>query len=213
MTGSLGIAFPGQWTTDERAERDGDAGLMLRAGQDDVAAFAELYDRHRNGVYNQLYALVRDHHTAEDLCQEVFFRVYRYRRTYQPRARFETWLFCITRRVGLNALRACRRLRRRLTCASDLPGIVARTLEWHTESVVEPLDQCLLRQERSAQVHAALSRLPEQQRTVVVLQHFQQCGYAEIASRLQLSHRSVKRHVVRARRNLQRLLVSEAIQD
>ena len=213
MTGALVMAFPSHRIADEGAERDGDAALMLRAGQDDVAAFAELYERHRNGVYNQLDALVRDHHTAEDLCQEVFFRVYRYRRTYQPRARFATWLFCLTRRVGLNALRARRRLRRRLTCVSDLRGFAAHPNEWHTESVVEPPDQCLLRQERSAQVHAALSRLPEQQRTVVVLQQFQQCGYAEIASRLQLSHRSVKRHVVRARQNLQRLLVSEITQD
>ena len=213
MTGFAKRGFPSRRTTDEGAERDGDAGLMLRAAQNDVAAFAKLYERHRNGVYNQLYALVRDHHTAEDLCQEVFFRVYRYRRTYQPRARFATWLFCLTRRVGLNALRARRRLRRRLTCASDLPGIAARTLEWHTGSAVDTPDQCLLRQERSARVHAALSRLPEQQRTVVVLQQFQQCGYAEIASRLQLSHRSVKRHVVRARQNLHRLLVSEITQD
>lgn len=53
----------------------------------------------------------------------------------------------------------------------------------------------------------------DRQRSAVILQQLQQQSYAEIAIELQLSHRSVKRHVARARRNLQRLLIAETIQD
>ena len=84
---------------DKSSELDEGAALMLRLGEGDVAAFDRLHERYGGRVYSQLYSLIRDHHLAEDLCQEVFLRVYTYRLSYKPRARFSTWLFCIARRL------------------------------------------------------------------------------------------------------------------
>jgi RNA polymerase sigma-70 factor (ECF subfamily) len=188
--------------------QDSDTELMLRVGRDHLAAYEELYARHRNLVYCQLFTLLRDHHTAEDLCQEVFLRIYRHRRSFEPRARFCTWMSCITRRVGLNALR--NRRRRRMTCASDLRNVAAQTLEWRAESASETPDVWLLRQERRARVRAALTFLPRRQQAVVVLQQFQQLRYSEIARRLNISATSVQALLSRARRHLRETLASDS---
>src|SRR5260370_36171644 len=159
---------------------------MLRISRGDTAAFVDLHGRYHGRISSQLYALIRDHHLAEDLCQEVFLRVYSYRRSYEPRARFSTWLYCIARRLGLNALRDLRRLRWRLRYACDLPESAARALERQTCCPRGAPEQCLFRQERRLRVPAALSRLPDQQRTAVALQQLQQQSYAEVPIQMQL---------------------------
>src|SRR5262245_9918415 len=109
---------------------DPETALMLGAGRDDPEALRVLYERYRHRVHRQLCTVIGNHHTAEDLCQEVFFRVYRYRHAYQPRARFGTWLYHIVRSVGLNALR---RERRRKRCPAR---------ERHLESAIRQVSNC-----------------------------------------------------------------------
>ncbi len=189
---------------------DDNAVLMLRVGQGDAAAFNNLHERYASRVYSQLYSLVRDHHLAEDLCQDVFLRVYSYRQSYEPRARFSTWLFCIARRLGLNALRDRRRLRRRITCTCDLRESAARALERYTCCPRGTPEQYLFRQERRARVYTALSRLSDRQRTAVVLQQFQQLDYHEIGRRLHVAPTAVRGMLRRARRHLRRHLAGES---
>ena len=69
------------------------------------ASFDQLLRRHRSSVVNHLYRLVRNHAIAEELAQDVFLRVYRARATYEPSAKFTTWLYCIATHVALNNLR------------------------------------------------------------------------------------------------------------
>src|SRR5262245_54846783 len=88
---------------------DPDVRLMLRVQKDETTAFAELLDRYRTRIFGHLYRLLSNRQDAEDLTQEVFLRLYRSRKRYQPTARFATWLFHITQNVARNALRSRRR--------------------------------------------------------------------------------------------------------
>ena len=72
-------------------------------------SFETLLERHRSQVVNHLYRLVRNRAIAEELAQDVFLRVYRFRNRYQPEAKFSTWLFRITTNVALNWRRDTRR--------------------------------------------------------------------------------------------------------
>ena len=72
-----------------------DAQLMLRVREGDAESFALLLERHRGPVINFLYRMVQNQPVAEELAQEVFLRVYRSRESYQPTAKFTTWLFRI----------------------------------------------------------------------------------------------------------------------
>src|SRR5262249_45601966 len=79
-----------------------DAGLMLRVREGDHASFGLLLERHRGPVIHFLSRMVQNQAVAEELAQEVFLRVYRSRESYEPSAKFTTWLFRIATHLGLN---------------------------------------------------------------------------------------------------------------
>ncbi|MDR1053437.1 MAG: sigma-70 family RNA polymerase sigma factor, partial [Planctomycetaceae bacterium] len=85
---------------------DPDVRLMLAVQQDDAAAFEELVMRYQGRIHSLLRHAVNDRNIAEDLTQDVFLRVFRARKTYQPDAKFSTWLFTIANNVALNAIRS-----------------------------------------------------------------------------------------------------------
>ena len=88
-------------------------------------ASASLLEKHRSAVIHFLYRMVLNQAVAEELAQEVFLRVYRSRSTYEPTAKFTTWLFRIATHLALNALRDDKneRFQERLDDdTSDLPG-------------------------------------------------------------------------------------------
>ena len=85
---------------------DPDVRLMLRVRDDDPGAFAELLRRYGARIFGHFFRVLGDRQEAEDLTQEVFLRVYRSRKRYQPRARLATWLFHITQNVARNAIRS-----------------------------------------------------------------------------------------------------------
>src|SRR5712672_4503770 len=87
------------------ATLDYDAELMLRVKEGDGASFGVLLEKHRTSVVHFLYRMIQNHAMAEELAQEVFLRVYRSRGTYEPTAKFTTWLFRIATHLALNSLR------------------------------------------------------------------------------------------------------------
>ena len=96
--------------------RDPDVRLMLQVRDDNAAAFEELVLRYQGRLITVLEQLVHKRDVAEDLAQEVFLRVFRAGKTYEPGAKFSTWLFTIANNVASNALRSLAR-RREVHCA------------------------------------------------------------------------------------------------
>src|SRR5271169_2086017 len=93
------------------AALDFDTELMLRVKDGDGASFGTLLEKHRSSVVHFLFRMVQNHAVAEELAQEVFLRVYRSRGTYEPTAKFTTWLFRIATHLGLNWIRDGRKER------------------------------------------------------------------------------------------------------
>src|SRR5579862_6710930 len=84
---------------------DLDAQLMLRVRDGDDESFRVLLEKYRSPVIRFVYRMVQDQAIAEELAQEVFLRIYRSKGTYEPTARFTTWLFRIATHLALNWLR------------------------------------------------------------------------------------------------------------
>src|ERR1700732_1004782 len=82
-----------------------DAELMLRVRDGCSMSFALLLERHRGPVIHFLFRMVQHQAVAEELAQDVFLRVYRSRATYEPTAKFTTWLFRIATHLALNWIR------------------------------------------------------------------------------------------------------------
>src|SRR3989475_11668675 len=78
---------------------------MLGVKQGETLCMDQLLQRHRGPVIQFLYRMVRNRAIAEELAQNVFLRVYRSRATYEPTAKFTTWLFRIATHLALNWLR------------------------------------------------------------------------------------------------------------
>jgi RNA polymerase sigma-70 factor (ECF subfamily) len=176
---------------------------MLRFQKGDEEAFAGLVDRHRRTVLNLVIHFVGPVADAEDLAQDVFVRLFQARKTYRPEAKFTTFLYRNTLNLCLNYLRD--RKHRRTLSLDAAPGEEGARLEVADAAAVPP-GAALEERERAEAVRRALDRLPENQRTAVLLLRWKEWSYQEIAETMDLSVMAVKSLLSRAKENLRESL-------
>ena len=80
--------------------------LMARVAEGDEDAFEILVDRHQTSILNLVYRFIGDRTQAKDLAQEVFIRVWQAAKSYEPKAKFTTWIYKVTTNVCLNELKS-----------------------------------------------------------------------------------------------------------
>ena len=188
------------------AALDYDAELMLRVKDGDGASFAVLLDKHRSSVIHFLQRMVQSHAVAEELAQEVFLRVYRSRATYEPTAKFTTWLFRIATHLALNSIRDGKneRLQERL---DDNP----ENLPVKQVSDKRPtVEATLVYQARLEEVRKAIRALPDKQRAAVLMHKYEEMEYTQIAKVLNCSESAVKSLLFRAYETLRARLAHMA---
>jgi RNA polymerase sigma-70 factor (ECF subfamily) len=150
--------------------------------------------------------MIQNHAVAEELAQEVFLRVYRSRATYEPSAKFTTWLFRIATHLALNSLRDGKheRLEERLDETSgDMP---VRQVADTRPSV----EQSMVYRTRLDEVRRAVAALPEKQRAAVLMHKYQEMEYTQIAKVLDCSESAVKSLLFRAYETLRARLAHMA---
>jgi len=186
---------------------DPDVRLMLEVRDGNAAAFEELVSRYQARLLMILRHLVGSREQAEDLTQEVFLRVYRARESYEPGAKFATWLFTIANHVAANALRSRSRCHEVTIQPRESGPMGARPLDkmLQASSGQMPARQ-LDRAETREIVQLALESLGERQRMAVLLSKFEGMSYAEIATIMELSPQAVKSLLSRARESLREVL-------
>jgi len=191
-----------QRSPDERVSRDmeavgaleRDAELMLRVRAGDVTSFTLLLEKHRGPVINFLYRMIQNQPVAEELAQEVFLRVYRSRETYEPTAKFTTWLFRIATHLALNQIRDRKHER-------NQENLDQETAEGMTRQVADRglnVEQDMVRQARLNEVRDAIAALPDKQRAAVMMHKYQELEYSQIAKALACSESAVKSLLFRA---------------
>lgn len=193
-------------------ESDPDVQTMLRFQRGDEAAFDELVRRFQRPVLTITTRYVGDPGAAEDLAQEVFLRVHRARASYQPLAKFSTWIYRIAANLCLNELRD--RERFRPLPMSTVPGEDDGETRGQGDrgprgaggllevGVADPPSAALERDELRRAVMAAIESLPPNQRMAVILLRWQGCTYEEIAEALDTTVKAVKSLLSRAKENL-----------
>jgi RNA polymerase sigma-70 factor (ECF subfamily) len=188
------------------AALDFDAELMLRVKEGDGASFGVLLNKHRSSVVHFLYRMVQDRAVAEELAQEVFLRVYRSRGSYEPTAKFTTWLFRIATHLALNALRDGKhdRGQERLDDASG--KLPVRQVADARPNV----EQALVNDARLEEIRRAIGALPEKQRAAVLMHKYQEMEYSQIAKVLNCSESAIKSLLFRAYETLRSRLAHMA---
>jgi RNA polymerase sigma-70 factor (ECF subfamily) len=181
---------------------DLDTQLMIRVQSDDTSSFGELLHRNRTLVVNYLSRMVANRAIAEELAQDVFVRVYRSRLTYQPSAKFSTWLYRIMTNVALNHFRDAKRIRREISL--DVPDSLQVRRETQDGALL--IEARLVREVTARRIRQAIRSLPPKQRAAVVMHKYDELDYACIALVLGCTPSAVKALMFRAYETLRHRL-------
>jgi RNA polymerase sigma-70 factor (ECF subfamily) len=153
-----------------------DEELVARSRGGDVDSFNQLILRWERPIYALAYRVLGREEDARDVCQDTFLRAYRALPGFKGEAKFSSWLY----RIALNLCRDWIRRQRRAPVSQmpeDLDALEASAAIEPAESV----EDLVARRELSAVVEDAMTRLPEEQRTAIVLKEYHGMTFQEIA--------------------------------
>lgn len=164
---------------------------------DDPQAFAQLVSRWEGPIQRLCTRMLGDEHKAEDLTQEAFARIYAKRKEFQHGSKFSTFLWRVATNLCLDELR---RLKRRKEIAI-LPHTVdsSETDIWEDFPAEGPgPDGNTVAEEQAIAIRQAVNALPEHYRSVIILRHYQDLKFREIAEVLEVPEGTVKSRMAEA---------------
>jgi RNA polymerase sigma-70 factor (ECF subfamily) len=182
--------------------KDADTFLVEQFQAGDHAAFDVLVERHYKRIYELAYYFVRDVEDAYDITQDVFLRVFNSLANFKGDSSFYTWVY----RIASNACVDYRRRRSRrqgvelteeLIQRDDVQSLVVRERAPYQQALDRELDTV---------IRNAVSQLPDKQRQVFILRHYEQLSLQEIATVLGRGLGTIKAHLFHATRAMRRLL-------
>lgn len=182
-----------------------DAKLLLEFAEGNTAAFEHILKKYKGLVINTAYRFIQDRTEAEDIAQEVFFKVYDSAKRYNPKAKLSTWLYKITINTCLNKLRSKKYPQ---TISLDKPlhptgnEITPEIPGYGREYPSVELEKS----ELTKLIKEAIHSLPVNQRIVVILQKYEGLSYREISEVMSCSTSAVDSLLQRAKQNLKRKL-------
>lgn len=181
-----------------------DEQLLADVREGSETAFRLLLERHQNRVFNVVAGFLPIRQDAEDVSQEVFMEIWRSAGQFRQEARVSTWIYRVAVSKALQALRHRTRTKRagffRALFGLDHPEAQQKA------SAIVPPDLNMENKERWQILHQNLAKLPESQRTALVLQKIEGLGQSEIAAVLGLSVGAVEGLLARAKDNLRQHL-------
>jgi RNA polymerase sigma-70 factor (ECF subfamily) len=172
-------------------------GEALPADPIEARAFVEvLFARHQGEIYAYLVRMLRDPELAADLAQEAFIRAYRSHASLEDPTRARAWLYQIANRAALDEIR-----RRK----------IVRFIPWTGESrgAAPSAERLAMDVRLSGELERALARIPERQRSALLLAEVHEMSGVELATALGTSHVAARALLTRARESLRRALAEE----
>ena len=162
-----------------------DETIMTAVRNGNLNEASVLFDRYNKRIFNFLATLTNDRDTAEDLTQNVFLRMIKYRASFKDDSRFQPWIYQIARNVFTDFYRSQKN----------------RAYNVDVEKVSDHIpdaDESAQMEEKEQLLHACLSRLSEDERELLVLTRFQHLKYEEVAVILETTVANIKVKVHRA---------------
>lgn len=183
-----------------------DEALMQSFARGHVNSFEQLYDRHETGVWRFVFRSVQNQAVADDLVQELWFAVARTATSYEPTAKFKTWLFTMARNRVIDHVRTAKN-HANIDAENDEGESVFSDLA--ADSRLGPLRQVSSRQQAKALLDA-IEQLPEDQREAFLMQAEGDMSVEEIAVAVGVSFETAKSRLRYARSKLKVLLADFA---
>lgn len=181
-----------------------DEALMLQLQTGDLGSFDTLAKRWEKPLLNYCYRMVNDIMLAEDLRQEVFLRIYRSAKTYRPIAQFSTWMYRIATNLCLDTL--AKQQHKKETPVAVYLESESEDLDERLIDLSDPPDAAVVKKETENRVRSALARLPEDQRVVVIMRHYHDMKFHEIATVVERPISTVKSRMAAGMERLSQML-------
>lgn len=184
---------------EQRGRETPDEELVARTLAGDQGSFGRLVERYQDRLVSFLFRMLRDLDSAHDLTQEVFVRVYQALDRYDPQFKFSTWAFRVAHNLGIDELR-----RRKVRWVplqrpeSEEEGPRERELASKGPSPYQDLRN----EQRGAAIDRAIAALPPDYRELILLRHFGELSYDEIAQLKRMPLGTVKNKLFRGRQML-----------
>lgn len=163
---------------------------MAAVREGDLDALGPLFEKHHRMLYHHFLVQTGDKALSEDLVQEVFFRILKYRRTYRGDSKFTTWLFSIAHNVQMDNYRKKKLKMIPLEKAHPVP-----------DRDPDP-DERAEKNDTARLIRLALRTLSREKREVLILSRFQHMKYEEIAESLGCAVGTIKARVHHAMKDL-----------
>jgi RNA polymerase sigma-70 factor (ECF subfamily) len=160
--------------------------IMEAVKNGDLQQATLLFERYNKRIYNFLARMTSDRNLAEDLTQNVFLRVIKYRNSYRPGARFDSWIYQIARNIFSDHYQMTKN---RYSDFVDLDKI---------SDHISDHDERQQQDEKEVLLHRSMARLSDDQRELLVLTRFQQMKYEEVAQLMDTTVANIKVKVHRA---------------
>jgi RNA polymerase sigma factor (sigma-70 family) len=164
-----------------------DESLMLAVRNGDVDQFAVLFERHHDRLFAFFYRMTGDPPASEDLTQEMFVRMLKYRNSFGESSEFRAWMYQIARNARADHFR-------KRSVEAELPNDIRADGRLASAQ--------LEREEEISVLQRALLALPEDKREILILARYEEMKYEAIAAVLQIEVGAVKVRVHRALREL-----------
>ena len=185
----------------------GDELLVQRCKKGQLEAYEKLIKKYETKVYSLCYRYSGNYDDANDLAQEAFIKVFNSIDKFKGKSAFSTWLYRVTANVCLDEMRK----QKKTPISIDKPqeteeGEVYFNLpdqKYNPEIIAEKNDLKQL-------VHKGISKLPKEQRIIIILREMEELSYEEISEVLEISIGTVKSRLNRARKNLKEILSHNA---
>ncbi len=181
-----------------------DKDLVARCQQGSRDAFDELIRRYQRRVYTFAYRLTGNADDASDIAADTFVRLYTSIASFRGESSFATWLFRVVTNIYLDSRK--RQRVRQTQSLDEMIELEESTVQRQIEDTGPTPHEVAEDHERTAALQAAITSLPEFQRTMVVMYHVNGMAYEEIAEALDLPIGTVKSRLNRARQALRRKL-------
>lgn len=199
MTHSPQRVLPG--IVSESCEQD-DTQLVKASRDGDQDAFALLVQRHQRCVFNLVLRMVQDYEDASEITQEAFLAAWQGLPSFRGEARFATWLYRI-------AYHCCLRQLERRKREWDLQATIQAEYMLDEVNKERRVEDVLEQRDRQAALLDQLAQLPTRYRSVLLLRHFQEMTYEEMADILNMPIGTIKTHLFRARHLLKERLLAQ----
>jgi RNA polymerase sigma-70 factor (ECF subfamily) len=182
-----------------------DHGLIRAFLKGEAGAFEVLVNRHKDRLFNLCFWFLGDTQEADDVCQDVFIKIYRSLNGFRFEASFATWSYRIAMNACKNRSKSLGYRIRKWTSQLDNSGALPAAPAVNGAGGGNP-HQDLENRERADAIQRALNALPPDKRMVVMLRDMEGLSYDEIAEITHLPAGTVKSRLSRARSDLKKML-------